>query len=204
MLKTCPFCLKEFTPKLRANKKVIYCSALCRQRVYYDIYYTHFEWQKEKECLVCKVKFLPIRINQVCCSTRCQKRKWKILRRDKWLESQKVYNAKRKLDKDKHKKDIEIRKSWRLKNKDKTYSYKRAHRALKYGNGGRHSKKEWEEMKMKCDYLCQICHKREPEIKLTEDHIIPLSKGGTDYISNIQPLCHLCNSIKNDNMPHAS
>lgn len=64
------------------------------------------------------------------------------------------------------------------------------------GVAGEHTRQEWAELKAKHDYTCLRCGKREPEITLTKDHIKPVSKGGTNDIGNIQPLCHSCNSRK--------
>jgi 5-methylcytosine-specific restriction endonuclease McrA len=63
-------------------------------------------------------------------------------------------------------------------------------------DGLTHSFGEWELLKKQYGNTCPCCHKSEPEIKLTEDHIIPLSKGGSDLIENIQPLCLKCNIKK--------
>lgn len=63
-------------------------------------------------------------------------------------------------------------------------------------NGGDHSFGEWETLKAQYDWICPSCQSSEPDIKLTEDHIIPLSKGGSHNIENIQPLCMNCNLRK--------
>ena len=57
--------------------------------------------------------------------------------------------------------------------------------------------KDWEELKIQYSYTCPICERKEPEISLTVDHVIPISKGGSNFIENIQPLCLKCNDSKN-------
>lgn len=61
---------------------------------------------------------------------------------------------------------------------------------------GSHTYSEWETLKAQYNWTCPSCYKRELEIKLTLDHIIPLSKGGSNNIENIQPLCKSCNCKK--------
>ncbi len=61
---------------------------------------------------------------------------------------------------------------------------------------GSHTSEEWEILLAQYNWTCPSCKRAEPEIKLTEDHIIPVSKGGSNNIENIQPLCPTCNGKK--------
>lgn len=64
-------------------------------------------------------------------------------------------------------------------------------------NGGTHTDQQWEALKRRCGYRCCKCQRLESvNNQLTRDHIIPISLGGTNNISNIQPLCRECNSVK--------
>ena len=48
---------------------------------------------------------------------------------------------------------------------------------------------------------CAICGKFVPYTEFTVDHIVPLAKGGSNDISNLQCACGVCNRIKQDILP---
>ena len=53
---------------------------------------------------------------------------------------------------------------------------------------------DWEAILLRYAYKCAYC--RLEKIPLTQDHVIPLSKGGYHHRSNIIPACRSCNSRK--------
>jgi 5-methylcytosine-specific restriction endonuclease McrA len=59
---------------------------------------------------------------------------------------------------------------------------------------------QWRQMQDIYGHRCVYCHKRRKG-KLTQDHVVPLSKGGSHTWGNIVPSCASCNSSKQAGPP---
>lgn len=128
-------------------------------------------------------------------------KKWREKNPDKarrWCREnpEKIRELDRKRYQRDYKKRLEYDKRWQKANPEKVNFRNKRYRARKRKAKGSHTLQQWQEIKKRYNYCCVWCKKKEPEIKLTEDHIIPLDKNGSDFIENIQPLCQNCNSKK--------
>lgn len=72
---------------------------------------------------------------------------------------------------------------------------------------GSHTTEEWRELKKQLGDQCLCCRKTKEELEslyeenrspLQRDHVVPISLGGTNYITNIQILCSECNNAKSN------
>ena len=78
--------------------------------------------------------------------------------------------------------------------KAKRSRHSRERRAREIGAEGSFTPIEWVEL---CRYYNNVCLRcKRGDVALAADHVIPLSRGGSNWISNIQPLCKSCNSKK--------
>ena len=82
---------------------------------------------------------------------------------------------------------------YKKENSDKHRSYEAKRRTRKTKAGGSFTDKQWTTLCKKYYFKCLGCNRKR---KLAADHVVPVSKGGTSDISNIQPLCQPCNSKK--------
>lgn len=118
--------------------------------------------------------------------------------RKKMSDSQKhrryVVEGKEKFDKIKW--DKERYSNMSIERKKERSWIKNKRNRMKRCATGSHTFGEWEMLKSQYNWVCPCCNVSEPKISLTEDHIVPISKGGSDNIENIQPLCKSCNCKK--------
>lgn len=117
-------------------------------------------------------------------ASRIKMAEWRKSNPDKAIEHSRRYSEYRK----------EYLKMWRSNNKDKVNFYAMQYNNQKRANGGSFSQDEWVTLQSKYNFKCLSCGIT-PQ-RLTVDHVIPISLGGSNNIENIQPLCKSCNSKK--------
>lgn len=84
-------------------------------------------------------------------------------------------------------------KQWQKDHKELTSFYSKQYLRRKAGAEGAHTLSEWRSLITSYGGRCAGCSEIS---KLEADHIQPVSKNGTNYVWNIQPMCRSCNARK--------
>lgn len=160
------------------------------------------------ECTICQQYFEPPHWNSRCCSDKCRKRaraitikKYKQTDKgrashQRWLKSKAREMCEwRYRQSEKGKRGAVIRtKRYEKKHPDKKKKWDTEYWYRRRGSNAGYM--DWQAILDKFEALgnkCQNCGTTE---RIEIDHIKPLSKGGTNHIDNLQPLCKPCNSAK--------
>jgi 5-methylcytosine-specific restriction endonuclease McrA len=107
-----------------------------------------------------------------------------------------LHRAQQRKHYNKHKVDVRARQAeWQRNNPENRAAANARRFTRKTQAGGSYTVAEWETLCRKYHNKCVCCGKKK---KLTPDHVVPVSKGGSSNIENIQPLCGPCNSSKKD------
>ena len=83
---------------------------------------------------------------------------------------------------------------WKRANKAKVNAATHRRRTTLQGCSEHHTAAEWEALLAATGHTCLWCGAN--DVAMTKDHIVPVSKGGSNAVTNLQPLCKSCNSRK--------
>jgi 5-methylcytosine-specific restriction endonuclease McrA len=141
---------------------------------------------------------------------RARSRRWIVLNKEKYLTSLAKYRAKEKASRPpqviirkpktpKQEKAAAYHRAWKAQNRERVRALHHNRKARKRGNGGAHTgddiKNIFKAQKGKCAYC------KSGLSSYHVDHIIPISRGGTNGRRNIQILCQPCNLRKSAKDP---
>ena len=145
-----------------------------------------------KQCEICGCTIINLGNRRYCkqCAKQVRKewrktygRKWRLKNPNYWRKWRKA-NPGKKAEYDR-----------RYYNPEKRSIRNRQRYAWEKGAEGNYTAEDFKMLCKEFHYRCACCGRK---VKLEADHIVPLSKGGSNNIDNIQPLCKSCNSSKKD------
>jgi 5-methylcytosine-specific restriction endonuclease McrA len=120
------------------------------------------------------------------------KKKWAANNKEKVAASKLAYYERKRLD------DLARSKKWAGNSPEKVRqakaNYLRKRRAARHASRGNFTVQEFKELCEIYGNKCLACGDTRAPLKA--DHVVPLTNGGSDTISNIQPLCGSCNREK--------
>lgn len=207
-MKECVMCQAPFKP--RGVKKT--CSKPCSitytkqrdRKNALDRYYANLKFDPiYKVCTICGAWFIARRMQETCskvCSKALVKKTvhdWGQANPEKRRESARLAqrrNYPKNRDKILAFQKSPAGKAIHLKyRKSEKGRAKRTRRSQNYRAAGDFDVDAWNAKLKEHNYECVMCGTTE---RITIDHIIPISKGGTNHIDNLQPLCMSCNCSK--------
>lgn len=115
------------------------------------------------------------------------------INRTSWNKNKDKYNEARRGDPV----TAQQMRDWQKANPAKIREYNRRRKARSKGASGRHTEDELVALWARYGGLCAYCGEQAEHA----DHVMPLSKGGSDDIENIAPACIACNLSKKDKAP---
>lgn len=83
---------------------------------------------------------------------------------------------------------------WARRNPDRRRAITDRYVARRKGAGGSYTVEQWSALCLWFGGQCLGCGRK---TKLEVDHVVPLTHGGSNDITNLQPLCRSCNASKN-------
>lgn len=92
----------------------------------------------------------------------------------------------------------EISRAWDRKHPDKAQARRQKRAERLAAAEGSHTQEEWHGKLSEFNYRCAYCGCQLDRTNLCKDHVVPISKGGSNWIFNIVPACRSCNSRKRD------
>lgn len=188
----CQQCGMEFERQSKMGKSPKWCSPTCANRA----------WRRrkrpmmygEQECVICGSKFIPYAKAQrhLVCSSKCRARRY-------YLANKERSDARTNQWHSNHKDRLRgyQRKCWEKKPEYYANLFRITEGRRRANLKGKLTPQEWQSVLDLYGHKCLRCGKSEAEVKLTIDHVIPVSQGGSNTIDNVQPLCKSCNASKN-------